>query len=399
MAGDLIRVGPGAYAISDSLAKNGVNWDFALGAIVTLALDTAITGIWDDGGADMTFSVAGDADFIRLTSAVASSAGSRLIHVGGANSDIAIACRDLVHISESDEDLRTIDQITGKLGVNFRHLRTVADNGSPYAVWWENGPCYLRGVTMRSGGAVIYPICNTAPTGDLYVEAEEIVSERGAGVAGNGSNVDAACWIVAKVIRGVSNNQSGSVLLGGSNKVYVHAQKLFGPVNTSNGGGGTGGLFYVTADKVSAVTDGTDGDSSLLNLSLPNTTSRIAIKHYDAAGFAGSMFNVSVGTATLLGGEYVGSNGSGGLEISGGTVRAQNMRVDTSANPAGNPVAKTGGTLILDGCALVANATRDSITSPTAQTVKIYATTVANKAKSSNVTIQVGSLIVDANVS
>jgi hypothetical protein len=59
-SGDTIHVGPGAYAITEALAKNGVNWHFDAGATVT----ATGAGIWDDGGSAMSFTVSGDGNFI-----------------------------------------------------------------------------------------------------------------------------------------------------------------------------------------------------------------------------------------------------------------------------------------------------------------------------------------------
>lgn len=69
--------------------------------------------------------------------------------------------------------------------------------------------------------------------------------------------------------------------------------------------------------------------------------------------------------------------------------------------PSGNPISKSGGTAMLHGGTSLVSATtpsRDSIGAGTAQNVKAYGTVVATTAKNVNVTLQVGTLTVDANV-
>jgi hypothetical protein len=65
-SGDTIIVQPGAYN-ETNLAKNGVNWHFQPGATVAyvavLTDSTPVSGIFDDGGAAMTFEVTGDGQF------------------------------------------------------------------------------------------------------------------------------------------------------------------------------------------------------------------------------------------------------------------------------------------------------------------------------------------------
>ncbi len=110
------------------------------------------------------------------------------------------------------------------------------------------------------------------------------------------------------------------------------------------------------------------------------------------------MFLISAGVTELIGGAYVGGASSDGIELSGGTLRAQGVRIDTSANSSHNPITKSGGTLRLAHCTLVAEGTRDSISAPTAQDVSSYGT-YANKAVDADVTeLITGGFIVDAQV-
>jgi hypothetical protein len=91
-----------------------------------------------------------------------------------------------------------------------------------------------------------------------------------------------------------------------------------------------------------------------------------------------------------------------GISHTAGKTFARQVRIETNAtNDVDNkPVTLAGAGCVLDGCTLLAPALADSIYAGSAQTVKIYGTTYANKAKNANVTVQagLGTLVADANV-
>jgi hypothetical protein len=97
----------------------------------------------------------------------------------------------------------------------------------------------------------------------------------------------------------------------------------------------------------------------------------------------GGDFADVAGTLVVVGGETTPGKG---LALTGGAARLRNITIDTSANASANPVTKSGGTLLLENCRLLAHSTRDSISSPTPQTVTSFGT-YANRPVDGDVTI------------
>lgn len=118
-----------------------------------------------------------------------------------------------------------------------------------------------------------------------------------------------------------------------------------------------------------------------------------------AVAAGGNISDVSAGTLTIGSTTMRGSANIGGVGQSGGTVRLEGLKIDTSADATRSPLTKSGGTMTLAHCTLVAHATRDSISAPSAQNVAAWGC-YANKAVDGDVTITIGTagLTVDADV-
>lgn len=393
-SGDTILVGPGSYSITASLAKNGVNWWFSPGASVMRSDDNA-EGIWDDGGSAMQFTVDGAGDFTQRNFV-----GFNAINCSHADSVIVIRVRNLTSHADGDGNVNLINSSAGKLFVSFNEALCddggAGGGGDNHGVWWLNGEMHVEGKRLYCPTGGYYGVggsVSATPTGDGFVNIDEIVSDQAPIYTTSGTDTAAALWVRTQVAKNVGASGLG-VVASGNNRLYVTAQKIFGTV-ACNGSGSP--LFYLESDKVSAVANGTNGGENLLQIALAGAVARITVRHWDVNGHTGDTMTVSAGSVELRGGDLVAGTAKG-MIISGGTSRAQGLRIDTSGSSSQNPVTKSGGTLVLDGCTLVAEGTRDSITSGTAQNVKVYNGTVTNRAKNANITIQVGSLTVDSNV-
>jgi len=133
-----------------------------------------------------------------------------------------------------------------------------------------------------------------------------------------------------------------------------------------------------------------------------------AVNIYGAARFRGCQFKTARGTGTdatlnvllgadleIDGGEILGT----GVIVSGGTARLRNVRIDTAASAATNPITKSGGSLILGaGTVLVAHSTRDSIEAATPQDVSIYPGCCTNRPMDVNVNPVVSDFTYDTEV-
>jgi len=88
-----------------------------------------------------------------------------------------------------------------------------------------------------------------------------------------------------------------------------------------------------------------------------------------------------------------------GIVHGGGTNQFSGLKMVTINNSANNHAAHTVASgLILKDCVLVAPSSANSIYAPSAQTVKLYGTTSANRAKHANVTTTIGTLTVNSAV-
>jgi hypothetical protein len=392
-SGDAIIVGPGSYTVTASLAKDGVNWHFAVGSAVTVtSTNSNLAGIWDDGGTAMSYTVTGDGDFTRVMSSASNGAGLYLIRVAHASSVVNIHCRDLVlNTSGVTGDSYGILSSAGSLYVNFRK-NTVIGVGANYAIWWVNGQMQVNGKYCTSAGySTIGSAVAATPTGDGIVNIDLIEGTNP--IIIGGSNSSAAFWVVSNIVRATDISIYGI----GSNRGYVTAQKIFGNITTDFGAG----LLYVRADKLSALTSGGFGQASLLKAKAG--TLRLTITDWDTGAFTGEAIVVQGGSTSVIinGGDLVSAAGNG-LSITNGTARLKQFTLSTLATATANPITKNGGVLILDRCTLVAENTCDSITTSGAENVISYGT-VANRVKNAGITLQVGTVanggfVVDSNV-
>lgn len=372
-SGDTIYVRPGAYTCSASLAKNGVNWHFAAGASVTFASDVSTVGIWDDGGTAMVFAVTGDGDFTRSTAD--EFLGFKLVNCSHASSVMSIRGRDFTSTGSTDGTCSVFWQDAGELYFEARNITQTG--GNSYAVWWSNGAGYGRCAKCESEYIAYSSSVNATPTGDGHFAADEIIGQ----VASGGSDTTAAAWVRCNILRaaGISVSSSGGA------RLYVEAQKIFGRLELS------GGLVYVRSDKLSAVANGGATTPSLIYAVAGGTgTYRVDVTHLDPVSYTGETIVAAGGTLEVIGGSLVGGASAKGIVVSGGTATFIGTRIDTAANSSANPVTKSGGTLTLKDCTLVAEGTRNSIEAATAQTVAVGGTLTANRPLDADVTLTGG---------
>lgn len=262
------------------------------------------------------------------------------------------------------------------------------------AIWWRGGLMHITSPLISGRASLSY---DCVPAIDGYITADRIVgriqtASEAATAAGTGSS-SAALWVVTKTFQPHSALVASTVLsLNTPNKFYLTAQKMFGSVfiGTSNG------PAYITLDKWEATATAAGAVRVFAQL---DSTSEIVIKGrptLDPKAFTGASIVSSGSDVTIYGMRLVGNSGLNGLSITAGKLRLVDCLIDTSANASTSPITKSGGVLILDNCTLISGSAA-SITAATAQNVIVY-NSRANVAKHANVTIQVGTLTVDAAV-
>lgn len=338
-SGQLVSVGPGTYAVTESLGKAGVAWGLPANATITRADDGA-TGIFGDGGSSMSFSVVGDAD-LTMTRGALVGVEAHTVHASHASSFVSVRCRDISCLNLSPVYAAAVTGTNGRVDLDFRNMvSTTGANDYGVAAWWLNGEMNLRGIKITAENFAVLSDVNGAPTGRMYVRANEIISTAFAPVVNYGTNASAAAWVDADYISG---SAWASVVNAGLNKMYIGnpQTKYVGAVET----GITSGLLYVEGQKI---VPGAVAPSGYALLLLGAGDSRIDIEHWDPEAVTGNMMKVTGGTVEIRGMRYIANSGSKGFEITGGTVRLVDCYINTAANSGTNPILKSGGTLILD---------------------------------------------------
>jgi hypothetical protein len=400
LSGDTIHVLPGTYSEHD-LLKNGVNWHFMPGAIVSY-VDADFTfgyGIFDDRSTGACVSrITGAGTFIY---SIDSNALARGVFATQNNaSDLYIEAAKI-----QITDLTGGTSIAGGIAVKDC-LRVVAKVGniidqnygtsSSYSsgCYWEKGECHLTvlgKIQMDNGYSVWAHEPAVATTTGLWVTAQQLdvfVAAPGFGSVMIDALTDAyRVWIQAKEI---TTAGGPAIKQTGGGRVYIQALK----VNCTSGAcvQMTAGKLWISAQKFSSDTRwldiagaATELDAHVLHL---EDTSAAAVKN--------DWLKFTNGLVTLLASRAKIRQGSCILHTAG-TARIKGLTIDTTTtNAAGsNPAVLAGNGLILESCLLVAPALADSITG--AFTVKSW-NTLTNKAKNAGTTVQ-GTLTVDANVS
>lgn len=385
VSGDLIHVRPGAYTVTASLATNGVNWHFEAGATVTASTTSGSgrIGIWDDGGSAMTFKVTGAGSFVHNIDIESDDGsvteGSNVICNSHASTVMDIEATDITLTRTGDYGAIAINAVAGSLRVNCRDVTLSSSGASPAAIWWNNGECVINGSHCLGSSVGVYSECDSSPTGDLHVSFDTIEGTSDSGVYADGSNGDAAIWIRANIVTGGTNSVYTSSS-GNLNKVYVESQKLIGSIYTG------GGLLYVRSDKLSATS------TNPLVYGLPGSTSYIQVNHWEPTS-TGLNFYIFGGTHYIFGGVAVGGASTAGVNITDGNTTFYNVTIDTSANSSTRPITKSGGTLTLTNCTLVAEGTVDSVYAASGQTVNVGGVLTANRPVNANITLAGGPLL------
>lgn len=247
-------------------------------------------------------------------------------------------------------------------------------------IFSSSGTTYIYGNldSVSTGGALI----TVSGTGNLYIEGNV-----------NPTAGASACQSSSTGIVSIKGNCNNSVSLTGAGYMYVYGnctsstadavtcsagnQFIYG--NVSHTGGGS------TAKNGASCTS-TGNQHIYGNISCNDTNTA-------ADGVTNSSSGTSIyeGNISCVGGHGFTFTGSGTVIIKSGS------RIITTGTNM-NSLQISAGTLILDGVTLIATGSGTSIYAGSALNVKIYGTCFANINKHTNITIQIGSLIVDSNV-
>jgi len=362
--GDLIHVRPGTYAITGNLAKNGVNWYFEQGASVSMVQDGEF-GMFDDEDTAMSFSVGGFGEF-HMTSASEDFSFVYAITTRNDGTNIKVTGKSILASTSAvmpfgSDSSGAVAGIKGALEVNFD---TIESDGFGYCVHWNNGPMHVnaRRIVGWGNGAVIASTLPDAMTGKLWVQADEISCAWDGGstiaISCQAQNPLAQVWIRALEI---SRTGTGPAVINQGGKLYVEAQKIISDEDESFKSDSvvSDAQSWITAQKI------TGGSKQIL---VTAGTTYVDCPHLEEGPSQTVGVDVQGGTLYLNSQTMTAVNGDG-VTISGGVCNISGLTIDTSGSATKNPIVKSGGSLTLNDCTLVAEATQDSISAGTAQTV------------------------------
>lgn len=154
---DQISVGPGTYFITSSLGKNGVNWLFAPGAIVTTT--TFNLEVWDDGGGALSFSVGGYGEFTTSNAEAVRFTGSGIIYFD---------CKRIMSAGNGKAGVR-------RSGTVILYLTVTGVCGSTdYDAIWsdQNGMTYIDINTIDAGDNGVEGANVVGRVGDMVTDLE-----------------------------------------------------------------------------------------------------------------------------------------------------------------------------------------------------------------------------------
>lgn len=377
-SGDTIHVRPGAY-VDKNLLKNGVNWYFEQGAVVTYTgndnhsiFDNTAAGV---SGA-VVCSISGRGVFNRIGDVDSPTDKASVLAVTNAGSAITLRAQRIYQQGTAQAGGWALWLGAGTNRVEVDELAV----NSNYLIGWANGTSYVRASKISSTAGFGQSAMIQTQDGDdseehLYIDADEITYSGNVVMVGVSGGANKRVWIRAAHVTGGISLSAGLL--------YITSQKLeLGASDTMNI---TGGTFYLTSQKLTMTAGAIDGGIAWMNIDEMVTSVALAVGGDDF----GPVLNLTVKRWTATAGNC--------LNIYDGRANITGT-LDSSANTGVYPVNVQGGTLVLQSAILVANAGSESIHADSAQNV-VAMSSWANKAASGNVTITTtGGLAVNSAV-
>lgn len=413
VSGDTISVGPGDYN-ERNLLKNGVNWCFLPGARVVFSQeyteDQATTAIWDDGGA-MVVSVIRGGDFI--------------VDVTDGALGVLTGTWAGVRLTNASSNVRFE-------GIGDISVQANGDNlDAPRSVIQSEGALYIAGAgnldqgIENSGGSQhvealsVLSAINISGTQNIATESVGVIScsdgtqrvdtktTTGIITCGGGNQTVRADSHSALQVNATNGTQSidfketaASFTVNRGAFQFVRITHFTGTLNTSATGTGTSTLranidswINNGLPSLGGVVDVVIACPRLVSTTAPAfqitaTSGKITFLHCDVLVSATSTSYPNWSAVRF------GAASTCVIVFEGGRFAVS----DTNDPVIDYHSSSTGNSVILSGVTLVAGSSAsNSINAAAAETLKVYSA-VANKAVDGDITQQVGTVTVDANV-
>jgi len=412
-SGQTIVVGPGLYADND-LLKDGVNWFFYPGAVVSNASPQGASGtrgIWEDKNQAVTSTIGGYGSFFYESLMDELSPGTLV--VSNSASNISITCKEIGYEHYYTNTVQNAGtraavcvmnakRITIKADRIFNKKNTTFDTGvldefdqeilascDGNGIYWQLGDTYVTCPIIESN--TTYSAWSDQPSGNTTAANFYLTCDLVDGhIYASGHNGTSAWknWYICKDVR-------DGFSLFGPGKNYIFAEKILASAfHCLDCNGPT--EVWVNCQKF---TSSVGRWIVMVNNGGAPTVHANVLQYEDngAISSANAGIEVSAGELHVDGGYLVATNGVV-IKHSGGSTRVSNATIKSTGNNAANHAVVTAGAgLILDRCTIIAPALADSVNASSAQTITAY-NPKANKAKNANVTVNVDAITADANV-
>jgi hypothetical protein len=325
LSGDTIIVRPGTYN-ERNLLKNGVNWHFIVGAIVSYNGSSA-GYIFDDSSTGsngaVTSTISGEGRFLSASSA---NAATGVLQITNPSTVINFAGEYAYATNSSTGSPTTMMLIEGSISARIRKIELLTNAQNTAAVTWQGGSAFIEADEVTAGGPglgasyCIWSIPPSIPSGQFYVNARLIQNLLSSGVCiytqGNSTQ---RTWVTANQI--LCTNGPSIIALSGF--TYVTAEKILGQITAYTP---LNARLYVTAQKLSPSTLA----QSLIDIN------------------ANSMKYVTLNINQI---EDTGLTGIPLITLQGATNKVQINNADIRRTTTGDAI-RSGCNLTLTGCSI-----------------------------------------------
>jgi hypothetical protein len=328
-AGYTIFVGPGVYNVgATNLAKEGVNWYFMPGSIVSNS--SSVARIYDNSGAGeptaLNWEVLGYGTFIDTGGFGPNGSGSFLI----SNTASRVRLQGKRSIADNaNTGFASLSVLSAaSVDIDFDSLQAA---NAACGFWWDNGE--VRGrvglITSDNGGPAIY--CTGTGRADCYLNVGLIYSTNDTAIVFHPTSSGNKLWLTVGEILGSPTGWASVIDVTGG-KLYLDFQKLSilnGATTSADAGlsliGQSGGELWVKGRKWTAT-------NGIAFIEQSAGWSIYEIPHWEDAGSGQNTrpYNVHCtgGTNILNGGRALTKWGPF-YKLEGGQAHLEKMTVDT----------------------------------------------------------------------
>ena len=413
-AGDTVWTLPGDY-LGTNLLKNGVNYNFSAGAVVTnlgSLGNTFTASTFHDYAGATTNIISGDGDFhVLYETNVTTVLDGGVVSLSNANSQVwftgnrlkvrefgtseplhafrIINCRSFI---ASVREIEDPDVFRDSFNADEEPIASGAGG-----IYWENGECHITcdRINVESG----YGIWASGTTNDFYYRGQLIKTVTGPAFYTSSSSEENRVWLD---VLEIDSGGAAVSTVAGLSRIYINAQKIKG---TAPAIASQGQSLWVTAQKLTTTSSSASG--SFLNLQGGRNFFKIIdYEMTDRAAIANAVaVSISGGTNLLDGGTFRGITNAIGLKYSGSAItRLKDVTLQTfntsATGDTNEPVLVMTNGLTLQNVSLIApNANVSSIKATnSANTIAIDGALQTTTAAGSSVVFSKGLHLVNTNL-